>query len=167
MKTVNVKLKKYYKHIIAPEHCPYQSPAASVYGDKVDSTGVVSPLLCLLCKLCEFTPDGVDLSEFSGLIKDKFVRYLIEDNYEVSASISGQNQYLRKEARLPLVILISSEVLDKMLIHVFPVIEERMKVHSLILLNEVPLCYILGCPVYFNRKLTRSSIQVVGEIMWK
>lgn len=165
-------------YIVAPSHCPYkfeETVNSNMYSVGIDSGGItssssfvsiVNSSLCPLCKLCEFTPDVID----KGLeIKTReFENYLTLINESVSKSISGQIFYLQKENRLPIAILISPETFDSMLKLAYREdVDQYNLAHSYFLNNEVPICYVSGCPVYLSRKLTKSSVQVVGEIEWK
>lgn len=144
-------------YIKAPSYCPYK------FYD--NSRWCVHSSLCPLCKMCEFEPDSFERG--IELKTDEFIKYLTLINTQVSKSINGQIRYLQKENRIPLVILISPEVFDSMLKLIYrDDIEMYNLVHSYFLNKEIPLCYISGSPVLLNRKLTKSTVQVVGEIEW-
>lgn len=160
---VDVKLNIWNNgpYIVAPSHCPY-----SYVDDLATKTKIVHPSLCPLCKLCNFTP--LEINNELDLKTEEFKKYLTFINTDISTSINNQNYYLQKNNRIPLQILISPEIFDSMLNLVYrdqPEILPKIKAHYIN--NETPLCYLLGCPVYFSRKLTKSKVMVVGEIAWK
>ena len=99
--------------------------------------------------------------------KHAFGEYLAHTNLKLAASLSGQNQYLSKNDRLPLLILISKLTYDGMADALIKDASRRQAILGYLLLQEVPVCYVMGCPVYLSPKLTRSKVQVVGEIEWK
>ena len=148
-------------YIKAPEHCPYAAVDTS-YSDIL--TMSVNSSICPLCKLCDFSlpKESLDIKT------EEFVNYLTLLNTSISISINNQNYFLRKNDRIPLVVLISPSILDSMLNVIYlnnPEMLYKVKAHFLS--SESPLCYILGCPVYFSRKLTKSEVMVVGEVSWK
>ena len=165
---INVKLEIWKKgpYIKAPQHCSYKFEDSYGEGDGYEKSFVVNPSLCFLCKLCQFESNiQVDKLEIKV---EKFITYLTFTNTEVSVSINNQNFYLKKQDRIPIAILINPEVFDMMLKLVYKDDEfVYSHVHTYILNNEIPICYILGCPVYLSRKLTKSKVMVVGEIEWK
>jgi len=165
MKKVKLEVWKVGPHIIAPEHCIYRYWDSSGEGGcNYKEAYIVHPSVCSICKLCDFTSDIKDLT----LYVDKFINYLTLVNTEVSTSINHQSFFLRKNDRIPLFILINPEIFDSMLKWSYQEEDEiYQKVHAYYLNNEIPLCYILGCPVYLSRKLTKSKVMVVGEIEWK
>jgi|GEM_PF-2894517 hypothetical protein len=163
-------------NVIAPDFCPYKVPQYEygvINAPCLQPTGkfVVRPGVCCVCKKCEFIPD-VDVVEASlptQVEREKFQEYLAHTNLKTSTSLSGQHQYLMKQDRLPIAIFISRTLYDEM---VKSVIEDEKRRRSLLgyFLTEesyICLCHVLGCPVYLSKKLTKSNIQVVGEIEWK
>lgn len=178
MNKVKLEIWKKGSRIIAPDFCPYKVQEKDVhreYTSKGDGYSLISDdleiftvnsSLCPLCKLCNFIPNTIDKE--TELRTDKFVEYLTLVNEEVATLINNQNFYLRKKDRIPLTILINPEIFDMMLKLVYKDnIEEYNKVHSYFINNEIPICFILGCPVYLSRKLTKSKVMVIGEIEWK
>lgn len=151
--------------ICASKDCPY---AVLENG----GAGVVHASICTLCKKCEFSIEGEPeetASEVPGLTAQELhnvTKFLSEDP-KISSSILGQHQFLRKENRIPLVILISSKTLNAALDTVCQTAERKQLLISHYLCEGGPLCTILGCPVYFSSKLTLSPVQVVGEIQWR
>lgn len=166
---IRVQLQVYKgSFIIAPSHCPYKEqekdPYVGLNGLINKDVFTVNSSLCPLCKLCKFV---VPESMVEGNSED-FVRYLTLLNTEVSISINNQNFFLRKNDRIPLMILISPELFDMMMNVTYVNSPESISaVKSYYLNNESPLCYLLGCPVYLSPKLTRSKVMVVGEVEWK
>ena len=167
--------------VYAPSFCPYKEPE-TVYvpgpyitdgilpGDN-QPTGkfLVRPGLCCICKICTFVPDieGLPLTSPTQEEKDAFQEYLAHNNFRISASLSGQHQYLLKQDRLPISIFISRELYDVMAIDVIKDEQRRQFLLGYFLNEESVICHILGCPVYLSKKLTKSNIQVVGEVEWK
>jgi hypothetical protein len=166
MITVKLETWKTGPYIIAPDHCPFKFWDS--YGEDESYKGslVVHSSFCPLCKLCNFTP--AILRPEIDIKTEEFIKYLTLINTKVSVSINNQNYFLRQKDRIPLVILISPEIFDSMLNLVYrDNLEVLNQIKSHFLNNEVPLCHILGCPVYFSRKLTKSNVMVIGEIEWK
>jgi hypothetical protein len=164
---VNVKLQTYQQKplIIAPDFCPYAITEIDVEQEK--EIKIISPQICNLCKKCNFVSEtiseGITIEESS-----KIAKYFTEFNTKIASSISGQQLYLSKENRIPLVILISSILLDQCLQYTCNNNNERIEeLKNYIILHETPICFIIGCPVYLSRKLTKTSIMVVGEVIWK
>jgi len=149
--------------IEAPSHCPYSSMGVKTGEFPL----VVNSVICPICKICEFIPEDFSEDFLSDLDKEKVINYLSEFNSKVASSISGQMLFLSKEHRMPLVILISPKLFEQLLQYVCEEKEKKQKLFNYFLQTETPICYILGCPVYLSRKLTKSSVQVVGEISWR
>jgi len=165
---MKVILQKFYNHIIAPDYCPYKEEIPNVYGNEVDKRDIVSPILCSLCKICDFVPGGnIVIEEPTKDDREKFVKYLTQINIKVSTAISGQFQYLSKKDRLPIALFISPVVFNNMLDYVYVDNPKKQKVFEFFLKEETPICYIIGCPVYLSRKLTKTPAQLVGEANWK
>lgn len=144
------------RRIVAPDFCPYKI---------IETDGIsVDPSLCPLCKSCEFIPETIVNEDI--IDKQKFINYIMND-YKLAANLSGQNQYLIKNGRIPLAILMSGEIFQKMILNIYFDIDIRQKVYTYFMLHEDPICHMMGCPVYLSSKLTRSEMQVVGEIEWK
>ena len=123
--------------------------------------------MCPLCKICTFVPAGeMDLPEITASERQAFIDYLMKEP-KLASMISGQHAYLLKEDRIPLAVLISAQVLDGMLVVAIPQENRRLFAHRCVITGEEPICHVLGCPVYFSPKLTRSLIQVVGEVSWR
>ncbi len=167
MKTHNVKLETWDgEYIKAPDFCPYKAYKVKGERESYEQGYVIHPSTCALCKLCNFV--STSSKDFPEPLPSKFVEYLTLINEETSASILKQNSFLRKKDRIPLAILINPEVFNMMLKLVYKDDEDIYKqVYSYYLTNETPICFILGCPVYFSRKLTKSKVMVVGEVEWK
>lgn len=163
----NVILKRYQNgpYIMAPEFCPYKLIDQKDWQDPCE---IVHPTLCPLCRICTFVPSGGE--EVQGLTaceQQEFAKYLTNGDQKVARSISGQQVYLSKEQRIPLVILISITLLERMLNSVIPAENRRRIAYNCVITSDQPLTHVLGCPVYFSRKLTRSEVQVCGEIEWR
>jgi hypothetical protein len=168
-------------YIKAPDFCPYKimrENGFTVFENLIikeqgmkpwDGIPVVNSSLCPLCRQCEFVSD-LDfeaLSDVSQEERQSFITYLTYTNSRVSSNISRQSVYLAKEDRVLLAIMLSPETFDEMLKSTVSDENRRKKITSYYVNVEIPLCYILGCPVYLSRKLTKSDVQVVGEVLWK
>ena len=155
-------------YIKAPEFCPYKFTEINENErpnkDKM-FVDIVHSNLCPICKICDFTTST--LEKPFELKTSEFVEYLTLVNEEVSTLINTQNSYLRKKDRIPLAILINPEIFDMMLRLTYTTTEEYSQVRAYILNNEIPICFILGCPVYLSRKLTKTKVMVIGEFEWK
>jgi len=171
---VNLKIKNRGPFIVAPIHCPYKVQEQDIKFDSYQNEQAdtdkeiftVNSSICPLCKLCEFIPEINDTQLV--LNTEGFTKYLTLLNEEVSKSIRGQVLYLQKENRLPIAILISPVIFDSMLKLTYKDSQDQYYLaYSYFINNEVPICYITGCPVYLSRKLTKSLIQVVGEVEWR
>lgn len=153
-----------------PDFCPYKTVYNRVLisGRIVSEDTMVDPHLCVLCRLCTFVPKTAIVD--TGITREEqeaLARFLTATCKETSSSLSGQNQYLAKEGRVPLAVLMSYSLFEDAL-HAISTSEEHYKaLHSHFSIVEEPLCYVMGCPVYLSRKLTKSRVQVVGEITWK
>jgi hypothetical protein len=178
---VKLEVWKTGPYIIAPDYCPYKKQEKDVqmeltenalngggyYFNDID-TGIytVHSSICSLCKRCNFT--STTLKPEMDIKTEEFVKYLTLINTKVSVSINNQNYFLRQKDRIPLVILISPEIFDSMLNLIYRDNNELLnQVKSYFINTESPFCYILGCPVYFSRKLTKSNVMIIGEIEWK
>ena len=170
--------------VYAPSFCPYKEPEVkeefvnssirlfdSLPGVKLVPTErfLIRPELCCICKICTFVPDieGLPLTSPTQEEKEAFQEYLAHNNFRISASLSGQHQYLLKQDRLPISIFINRELYDVMAIDVIKDEQRRQSLLGYFLNEESVVCHILGCPVYLSKKLTKSNIQVVGEVEWK
>ncbi len=154
------------EYIKAPDFCPYKVYKERGEGESYEWSFVIHPSICNICRLCNFIPSFIDIK--NDLRTVKFVEYLTLINKEVATSIFNQNSFLRKKDRIPLAILINPEIFEMMLKLVYADNEEKYKqAYTYYINNEIPLCYILGCPVYLSRKLTKSKIIVIGEVEWK
>ncbi len=165
--------------VIAPDFCPYkepqydydviETPANTCPCLKPTGKFIVHPSVCCICKKCEFISD-IDIVESSSLTqkeKDAFQEYLAHTNLKTATSLSGQHQYLLKQDRIPIAIFISKVLCDDMIKEVIKDENRGRTLLGYFLTEEIPICYVLGCPVYLSKKLTKSNIQVVGEVEWK
>jgi hypothetical protein len=160
MKNILLEVYKNGPYIKAPDYCPYK-----FYEN--ESLNIVHSSLCPLCNLCKFDPFIKKLDELD-LKTSEFINYLTLLNTEVSTMINNQNYFLQSKGRLPLVILINPEVFDSMLkLSYRDDFDMYNSVHSYFLNTGSPICFILGCPVHFSRKLTQSKVMVVGEFKWE
>jgi hypothetical protein len=163
-----------------PDWCPYKTEdmrqeqvfeSNSTLGRWVNVPySYANPKICALCKLCTFVPKTNQLSteELTESDRDVLIQFLTNVNTPIANSIAGQHQFLSSKQRQAVVILISAEVLDESLIVLTK--DEPERYHALksnIILSESPICYILGCPVYFSSKLGDTPVQVVGAITWR
>jgi hypothetical protein len=168
-------------YIKAPEFCPYkverengfseiEKLVAKDMGVKLwEGIPVVNSTLCPLCKQCSFVSE-VNFDLYVDVTQEErqaFITYLTYKNASVASNISRQSLYLGKENRVLLAILLSPETFDEMLVDTIKDEGRRSKILSYYANVEIPLCYIAGCPVYLSRKLTKSDVQVVGEVQWK
>lgn len=155
--------------VIAPDFCPYKELDIEFRITHVDDRFLIRPGICCICKFCTFVPDIENLQSFSPMVQEQegFQEYLAHKNLKVSSSLSGQHQYLMKQDRLPIAIFISRLLYDEMVREVVKDEQRRQSLLGYFLTEETPLCHVLGCPVYLSKKLTKSNIQVVGEVEWK
>ncbi len=127
------------------ENCPF-----------VDE-GKVHASICLLCKRCEIIPP------IDKLTSQFFQDCLSHSDKKASSSILAQIQYLRKQDRLPIAILVGDALLTRLLIG-----EDNIaSIRGRLLNHDSLMCFIAGAPVYYSRKLTLTEVQVVGEVAWK
>lgn len=163
-----VQLQRYKdtSKIIAPSFCPYRHCE-----ERSDNLPIfdytVYPSLCVLCKICTFVPESTITGEvLTADNRARIFEYLTSGNAKVAGSISGQIAYLRKEERIPISILISPVLFDHMVLTLFPDISIQNTVKNYYFSVDEAICYVHGCPVYLSRKLTKSLVQVVGEVEW-
>lgn len=164
--------------IYAPEWCPYKTALFS-YPEwdknlrtlvrRKEKDSVVSASLCPLCRQCSFVVEGtIDTSDVTSEERSLFVNYLTQVNTRASTTLSAQLAFLGRSDKLPLGVLISPTLFDDMLAHIFVNNEERFqKIREFFFRTEEPICHLVGNPVYVSRKLTRSYLQVIGEVEWK
>lgn len=160
---VVLKVVKTGPFIEAPKHCPH----SSVGVDPFESLEVVNSGICPLCKICDFVHEDFGDAFLNDPDKEKVIYYLSEFNSKVASSISGQMLYLSKEHRIPLSILISPKLFEQILQYICGEKKNKQNLFNYFLQTETPICHLMGCPVYLSRKLTKSAIQVVGEISWR
>lgn len=144
--------------IKAPDFCPYQDR----------DLATISPVICQVCRICTFVPAGIPIdSGLTDLDRAKFATYLVETNKQLAGSISGQIAHLRKNDRLPIGILISAETFLEMVKTMgYDTLRKQAVIDHIMLVGD-PLAHVAGCPVYYSSKLTKTPIQVIGEIDWK
>ncbi len=149
-------------YIKAPSHCKY-----SIIGSdsRLGLSSTVHSTVCNLCKLCNFFISDFENVNVSQEERDKIQSYLVSYP-EVSSSLLRQQRFLLQKNRLPLLVLLSGDCCEKVFQNIFDK-ERAFRLLSYYSLHESPICYVIGCPVYYSRKLTKSSIQVVGEAEWK
>jgi len=147
-------------YILAPEHCPYKN-----YMNGTDTT--VHPSMCPLCKMCNFISGVTEISTINATEVKAFQEYLSHSNKQVSSSLLAQIQFLRKNDRIPIAILVSDALLGSMLSECIEDPDRRSVIKSILLNKYHLICYVAGSPTYYSRKLTKSNIQAVGEIEWK
>ena len=103
-------------------------------------------------------------------INDKllFVKYLTEFNSKVNSVITGQMSYLSSKERISLCILIRPDLAEQMLGYAFPgdVIKQQQLL-SYFAVQQALVCEVYKMPVYVSTKLSKSILQVVGEVEWK
>jgi hypothetical protein len=163
----------------APDFCTYAEPEMSfnvtsvtggVQAPCMHPTGkrIVDASICNLCKVCTFVSEvrGAPATEPTPAEREAFLRFLTVENREISSSILGQRQYLAKSERLPIMVIVSAELLDLLLRSTVPEDARRQRLQAYFVTGG-PLCDVLGCPVYFSLRLTKALVQVVGEVEWK
>jgi hypothetical protein len=148
-------------YIEAPNFCPFSDTCVRSSGKYL----AVNPLVCGVCNTCEFIPDIFFTDEISKEETLSF-QYFFSTQQKIASAISGQIQFLNKKDRIPLQIIISSVLLKKLVDTCIKDEKRGEKVFRLIIDKEQPICYIAGCPVYVSRKMTKSDVQVVGEVEW-
>ena len=151
-------------HIVAPAWCPYKEGSEHVEDEQVVHVG-----MCGLCRQCEFIPiTALPESSLSPNERSLFVNYLTQVNIRAATTLSAQQAFLGKSDKLPIAILLSPTLFEELLHHVYADNPFRLqKVMSHFSNTEEPLCHLMGMPVYMSRKLTKSYLQVVGEVAWK
>ncbi len=151
-------------YIKAPDFCPYKEAIGFSDGQTIYQ---VPAALCPLCRRCDFTIEDTSLG-ITQNERDKCHAYFTHFNTKIANSISGQQLYLTKENRLPLIILVNINLLDQCLQYVCNNNKQRIEeIKNHLIFNETPICHVIGCPVVLSNKLTKSPIQVVGEVQWK
>jgi len=156
--------------IVAPDFCPFKQTDLTSQPSQSQVISTVSPSLCAVCKYCTFlidisTDEHCDLSVFE---KEKFIKYLTETNTQVSSALIAQKQYLSKQNRAPLAILLTPSLALQAFQYICSPNAEQAKVKfNYYRFHESPICEVYGCPVYVSRKLSKSFIQLVGDIVWK
>jgi hypothetical protein len=155
--------------IEAPDFCPYKELD---FRPAFDTIQTVSPSMCPLCKLCQFAPnlEASDSFLMTSLSKEEMKlcnEYLLRFNSKLAKAISDQVSFLLSKGRATLAILVTATILENTLQYAIKDSKKCKLLFYHYTNHEEPLCYISGSPVYFSRKLTKSSIQVVGEAEWK
>jgi len=172
MLKIELKVVKADKGLIeAPEVCPFYKsiPNEEVYQstrlDFVPSPSgyrVIHASICRLCKLCEFYTSG---DETVLLAEDYHKLVDILTSKEFLTTVMNQVRFLQKNDRIPLAILISFETLRNAAYQAFEGSHFDKKLAALSNSNAL-ICVVAGLPLYFSEKLTRSPVQVVGEVEW-
>jgi hypothetical protein len=155
--------------VIAPSFCPYAEKEL-VEGTKVTNNErlIVRPGLCCICKLCQFVPTDIPIiKEIMQSEKDSIAIYLTQQNKKVASAMLAQFQYLVKEEKSPIAMIIVWNLLQEALKSVIEDIDRMKQLEQYFLLNDVAICYCMGCPVYVSKKLSKTLLQVVGEIYWR
>jgi hypothetical protein len=154
----------YGPYIVAPEHCPYKQDSFNEDGDYLS----INSSICPLCKLCEFVPSEIPIiKEITQSERDAIALYLTQQNKKVAGAMLAQFQYLVKEEKSPIAMLIQWGLLQEALKLVSADIERIKSLEQYFMLNDAVVCYCMGCPVYVSKKLTKTLLQVVGEISWR
>lgn len=174
MPKVELKVFKAEQGLIeAPDFCPFakkmQDPNKTVFKvtdlDHVpapEQHQVVHASICQLCRLCEFQRNDDTLLNENDL---RLVGDTLTNDKDLLLSIVNQAKFLRKNDRIPLAILISFETLRNAVYKVYEGshFDKKLAAFSN---SAAPICFIVGIPVYFSTKLTKSPAQVVGEVEW-
>jgi hypothetical protein len=175
MTKIKLEVIDSFKGLIkAPDFCPYFREITQEYVGKGstltpdinnnDPIRIVNASLCNLCKLCTFVHDGEDIIVSNEDIEK--VKKAITAYQPLMESLMKQSYYLQRNERIPIAAFLSFETLQEIIEPLFPE-PYRAKVLSYIVSIETPICIIAGMPLYFNRKLTKSAVQVVGEVEWQ
>jgi len=155
----------------APAHCPFKRTVVlEHYGlDAPDENGdimAVHASLCSVCRLCAFSPlksAAVAPTLSLDTARDIVQRAIFADQPTL-ASIMKQIRYLQTKDRSALVVLMSFEALQGV---IFKWGNGRGELAlNRVVASEGPICMISGVPLYFSQLLTRSPVQVVGEVEW-
>jgi hypothetical protein len=159
--------------IRAPSHCPFQFPLImEMYPDlaqQEDMQGLdisaVNASICPLCRLCEFHSQDTPV-ETLPLMKDdrQLVHRAISADQQIMASILKQIRYLQTKGRSALVVLMSYNALQTVVSGAG--YEDGELALNRVTSMEGPICVVYGVPLYFSQLLTRSPVQVVGEVEW-
>ncbi len=166
MPKVILKVIKGTSEIEAPEFCPYKVTDI----ENKDIKSRVSSSICNICKFCTFVTEleKIEKVELSEGERERFIKYLTEINTKASSSLFAQKQYLTKNNRLSLFLLLSPSLSLQAFQFIFsPDVKKAKEYFSYYLYNELPICSIYGCPTYIARKLAKSQLQLVGEVSWK
>jgi len=171
MPIVKLEIVDPHKGLVrAPVHCPFRCPVENeVYPSTIpDDEGQIMAVhasVCRVCRFCEFhfqtTPDG---DVFSLEDAKKLVQRAILADQLVLASILKQIRYLQTKDRSALVVLMSYGTLQESVIK--SGYENGELALNRVLSSDGPICMIYGVPLYFSQLLTRSPVQVVGEVEW-
>ena len=98
---------------------------------------------------------------------EEYSNYFTDINSQAMANITRQVNFLTRNRRVPLAILMRGDIITQMLQYVYyNDIQKQQNLLSVYANEQNCLCHILGLPVYLSIKLTRSQIIVVGEIEW-
>jgi len=164
--------------IVAPSFCPYFKTMPREYVGKStaewepslpenmhEPVNVVNASICALCKMCEFVQELDEEVSISNTDIDKMLKAIIA--YQpLMESFAKQSHYLQRNDRVPMAAFLSFGTLQEIVYSAFQDIH-REKVLNYFTSLESPLCIIANVPLYFNRLLTRSAVQVVGEVEWQ
>lgn len=154
---IELEVKGNGPYIKAPDICPYAED------------GEIHTAICAVCKFCKFTSKIKDSEQLTiSIPSEQLQNYFTNTNKYLARSILGQDLYLKKLGRKPLLVLINHTVFRKALLEVLN--QESAVVDIIfdkVLQYNLTICKILGCPVIVSKELTRTAIQLVGEISWK
>jgi len=156
-----VKLELHNNNFIkAPDFCVYSN-----YAEDCDYK-IVNASICTLCKKCDFISEVSNDFSISLDDMDK-IKTSIISNKSLMESFMKQINFLQKKDRIPIAAFISFSSLQNVICSIFDDNYSNKIINYIINAVESPLCIVYGIPLYFNRKLTKSEIQVVGEVEWK
>jgi hypothetical protein len=100
-------------------------------------------------------------------MNDAFSNYFIDVNSKFFSIIKTQINYLSTKGRMPLAILIRGDVAKQMLQYCYyDDFIKQQQFLSKFANSQDCICTVLDLPVYLSIKLTKSSIIVIGEILW-
>jgi hypothetical protein len=150
--------------IYAPDFCPFTSTEDG--GDAGWSVQVVQASVCQLCKKCTFYTDGVPAVYKDSSLEDAqtLVRQAILADRGLLALIMKQIRYLQTKDRFPLAVLISFAALKQAVDAYEPTV--GMLALQKVLAQSSSIGVVSGVPLYFSDKLTKTLVQVVGEVLW-
>lgn len=177
MASIKLEIVDVHKGLIrAPAHCPFKRTVLlesypNIPPDDCGDVMAVNASVCRLCKLCTFllpTPVsvGAPAGEVTMGLEDakRLVQRAILADQQILASIMKQIRYLQTKDRSALVVLMSYGALQMVVLK--SGYENGEFALNRVVMMDGPICTVSGVPLYFSQLLTRSPVQVVGEVEW-